>query len=239
MTSDPVLSMVAEAKAARSPTDVAAVVFDADGVLVDTEPAWAAARAALFNRHGRAFGEAEGRQTLGTGVAGTGGALSELLGEPDRAGELSAQLLAFLLEEVSKDPPRALPGAVELLDELRGAVPIGVASNSPRILLERSLEAARLAGLFDVVLGVDEVTEAKPAPDLYLTAVERLGAEPGESVAVEDSPAGVASALEAGLFVIGIQSLPQLRLDAHQVVDSLSDPVLRTWLGLSASGWVG
>ncbi len=132
MTSASVGPTVRETQSARS-VEVAAVVFDADGVLVDTEPAWGRARAALFNQHGREFTEAEDRQTLGTGIAGTSQALSKLLGEPDKDDELRHELLTLLIVEISKNPPHPLPGAVELVDELRGRVPIGVASNSPHV----------------------------------------------------------------------------------------------------------
>jgi len=208
----------------------AAVVFDADGVLVDTQPAWAAARRALFNKHGRQFGDAEHRQTLGTGIAGTAETLAARLGEPDQAGDLRDELISLLIEEVSETPPRSLPGAIELLDELRGELPTAVASNSPRVLLERSLKAARLDGLFDAVLGVDDVAHAKPAPDLYLAAVKRLDAAPKQTVAVEDSPTGLTSARRAGLSVIAVQSHAHVSLDGDLVVESLDDPRVRARL---------
>jgi len=210
----------------------AAVVFDSDGVLVDTEPAWISARRALFARHGLELGPREERRTLGTGVSGTGEVLSALLGQTGRAEGLSRELLELLLAEVAKVPPRALPGAFRLLDALRGNLPVAVASNSPRVLLSKTLEEAGLDGQFDVVLGADEVPNPKPAPDLYATAVERLGSEPADSVAVEDSPAGVAAARAAGLLVIGIRSRPDIDLDADEVADSLSDPRFASWIGL-------
>jgi len=209
-----------------------AVVFDADGVLVDTEPAWVAARTALFARHGRAFGPGESRDTLGTGVDGTGELLGALLGWPALAGELGDELLALLLEQVAGGRVRALPGAAALVRELRGRLGIAVASNSPRVLLDQTLQAAGLAGGFDVIVAADEVPHAKPAPDLYLSAVERLGARTAESVAVEDSPAGVASARAAGLHVIAIGSAPGLDMAAHEVAASLDDQVVRRRLGL-------
>lgn len=210
----------------------AAVVFDADGVLIDTEPAWVAARGALFARHGRRFGPPEITATLGTGVAGTAVALSRLLNRPTRARQLSDELLALLLEQVSSAPVRPLPGALDLVAELQGRLPLAVASNSPRQLLTRTLEAAGLAERFDVVLGADEVRHPKPAPDLYRTAVERLGTRPAETVAVEDSPTGVAAARAAGLYVLGIPSMAGVHLDADEVAHALDDPALRHRLGL-------
>ncbi|MDQ6806747.1 MAG: HAD family phosphatase [Actinomycetota bacterium] len=213
----------------------AAVVFDADGVLVDTQPAWTAARRALFHEYGRRFGEAERRKTLGTGISGTCEYLSALLGEADLQDEKGEKLLALLCAQVSMDPPHPLPGAAELLEELHGERPMGVASNSPRAVLERSLEAAGLDRLLDAVVGVDEVANAKPAPDLYLAAVARLDCEPAQSIAIEDSPAGVASARSAGLYVIGVQSRVEVMPGGDQVVRSLTDARLRSLLGLPAS----
>lgn len=158
--------------------------------------------------------------------------LGELLDRPDRTGKLSDELLALLLDEVASHSPRPLPGAIGLLKELRGQLPIAVASNSPRVLLGKSLEAAGLLRLADVLLGADEVREPKPAPDLYLGACKRLAARPNESIAIEDSPAGVTAAQAAGLYVIGIATRSDVTLHAQQVVDSLNDPQLRARLGL-------
>ncbi len=210
----------------------AAVVFDADGVLVDTEPAWAAARADLFARHGRRFGPGDGRRTLGTGVAGTGEVLAGLLGAPERADALAAELLDLLLEHVRARPPVALPGAAGLVGELRGRTPLAVASNAPRALLDTTLGAAGLAGLADVVVAADEVARPKPSPDLYVEALRRLGAPAAASVAVEDSPAGAASARAAGMWVIGVPSAPGVRLPADEVAGSLRDASVRRRLGL-------
>lgn len=210
----------------------AAVVFDADGVLLDTEGHWQAARHALFVHHGRAFGPAENRQTVGTGISGTGRALSRLLGHPELADDLSDQLLALLSERIAEQPPIPLPGALALVCELHGYLPIGVASNSPRALLGTSLECVGLEAAFDVVIGADEVAMAKPEPDIYLAACRRLDAAPEQSVAIEDSPTGTAAARGAGLYVIGVSSTPGCELDADQTADSLNDAHLRASLGL-------
>jgi len=207
-----------------------AVVFDCDGVLVDTEPAWIAARGALYERHARRFGAQDERRTLGTGVAGTGMTLAKLLGEPQRASALGGELLELLLDAVAMVAPRPLPGARELLERLRGRLPVAVASNSPRALLSQTLARSGLEGLFDIVLGADEVPNPKPAADLYATAVERLGSQPATSVAVEDSPAGIASARAAGLIVIGIRSRRDVSLEADEIAAGLDDPRFGDWL---------
>lgn len=210
----------------------AAVVFDADGVLLDTAGHWRAAREALFSRHGRAFGPAENGESVGTGILGTGQALSRLLGDPELAADFGNQLLTLLSRDIVERPPSPLRGAVAIVAELRDHIPIGVASNSPRALLRTSLEGAGLSKAFDVVVGVDDVAEAKPAPDLYLAACSGLGSAPERCLAIEDSPTGTAAARAAGLYVIGMPSVSGCELDADEIVGSLDDPDLRVRLGL-------
>ena len=94
------------------------------------------------------------------------------------------------------------------------------------------MRAAALDGAFAVVVTADQVREAKPAPDVYLEACRRLGASPAEAIALEDSPTGVAAARAAGLYVIGVPSLPGLALDADVVAGSLADGVVLEALGV-------
>ncbi len=124
-----------------------------------------------------------------------------------------------------------MPGSVELLAELRGTRPIAVASNSYRRLVDLSLQVSGFAGAFDVVITGDEIDRPKPAPDIYLEACRRLAVAPSDTVAVEDSPAGVASAKAAGLFVIGIPYLRDLTLpNADLQARSLEDQAVRETL---------
>jgi HAD superfamily hydrolase (TIGR01509 family) len=129
----------------------------------------------------------------------------------------------------------ARPGAVELVTALadRGT-PIGVASNSPRAIVDRALDFSILDVPFGVVLGGDEVDNPKPAPDLYLAACRGLGADPARAVALEDSPPGVAAAKAAGLTVIGVPSFPGVSLhEAHLVADSLEAAAVHAAVGLA------
>jgi HAD superfamily hydrolase (TIGR01509 family) len=117
---------------------------------------------------------------------------------------------------------------VELLAALDGRWPVAVASNSPRSHLLAGLTRTGLADRFDAVLGVEEVADPKPAPDLYLRACGLLGATPTGSLALEDSPPGVAAARAAGLYVVGVPSVVGVELDADAVFDSLADPAVLT-----------
>lgn len=209
------------------------VIFDCDGLLLDTEECWTKGERALFAAYGRNFTPELKRRLLGASGEASGRILASVLDLPGRETELARELLDFCWDEVVGGAvPR--PGAVELVDELRGTVPIGIASNSPRELVEAALEATGLDGTFDVVLGVDDVRRPKPDGEIYLAACERLGATPSRSIAVEDSPTGVASARAAGMYVIGVPSYAGVELDADEVTGSLADPVVRRAI---AAGW--
>ena len=210
------------------------VVFDCDGVLLDTEEAWTRSETDLFARYGRTYGTAEKLALIGTSLAEAGARMEPMLGQPGRAEELLAELLELTEVEFSRGV-RPMRGALELVNELRAAErPIAVASNSFRKLVDLALQGAGIADRFVAVLAGDEVASPKPAPDLYLEACRRLGVEPDTAVAIEDSPTGVASARDAGLYVIGVPYLPEIELpDADLVVESLEASEVRAVLGLA------
>ena len=119
------------------------------------------------------------------------------------------------------------------MQEVKGRVPVAVASNTPHRLVLGALSCAGMDRHFEVVVTADQVPEPKPSPDVYLRACELLGARPPCSIALEDSPTGIAAARAAGMYVIGIPSFPGVRLDAADLVgDSLDDPRVRSALGL-------
>jgi HAD superfamily hydrolase (TIGR01549 family) len=201
-------------------------VFDCDELLLDTEECWTRGEEALFAAYGRTFRPEHKRRLLGASGEASGRILASVLDQPGRERELARELLDFCWGEVVEGAaPR--PGAVELVEELRGTVPIGIASNSPRALVEAALDAAGLDGPFDMILGVDDVRRTKPDAEICLAACERLGGTPSRSIALEDSPTGVAAARAAGLYVIGVPSYPGVELDADEVTGSLADPAVR------------
>jgi HAD superfamily hydrolase (TIGR01509 family) len=210
-----------------------AVVFDNDGLLLDTEPCWTLAEQALFARYGREFDLAAKRALVGTSPKTSAPILERLLGGADTGQRLSEQLYSLALDEIAKGAaPRR--GAAELVSRLRAAgLPLAVASNSPRQHLLAGLRRTGLHDAFDVVLGVDDVANPKPAPDLYLAACAGLAAAPADAVALEDSPPGVAAARAAGLRVIGIPSVAGVALTAADMVaGSLADAAVHQALGL-------
>jgi HAD superfamily hydrolase (TIGR01509 family) len=208
-----------------------AVVFDNDGLLLDTEPCWTRAEQALFRSHGAEFGLPAKRALVGTSPPTAAPILERLLGRPGAGKQLSDELYSLALAEIS-DGAVPRPGAAELVARLRLAgMPLAVASNSPRRHLMAGLRRTGLDSAFDVVLGVDDVASPKPAPDLYLDACTALQVAPASAIALEDSPPGVAAARAAGLFVIGIPSVPGVVLTADMVAASLADAAVYRALG--------
>src|SRR3954454_21410693 len=196
----------------RPPQPPAAVVFDCDGLLLDTESAWTRGEDVLYRRYGRKFTLEDKQELLGTSAEKSRGIFERHLGLPGRGAEIAAQLRELVLDEVRRTAP-PMPGAVELVAALRAAgIPVGVASNSPRAVVERALRTAGLHDAFDAVVTADDVEHAKPAPDVYLANCRALGADPEHSVALEDSHTGVGAALAARMFVIGVPSLAGVAL---------------------------
>ncbi|GAA4305185.1 HAD family phosphatase [Streptomyces venetus] len=210
------------------PAGAEAVVFDCDGLLVNTEDCWSVAESALFAAHGLPFGPAEKALVLGRTLEAAGEAMAGHFGRPGAGAEIAADLLARVRKELERGA-EALPGAVDLVRACRAGVPAAVASNSPRELLDTALESAGLLDLFPVSFAADEVPSAKPAPDLYLTACAALGVAPERSVSFEDSATGIASARAAGLFVAVVPSLPGGDLDHDWLGTSLAEPGLLDW----------
>ena len=211
-----------------------AVVFDNDGLLLDTESVWTRAEEDLFERRGASFSPADKRRLVGTSAAIAGGVLEERLGEPGQAAALIEELNELVVAELEHGV-EAMIGARDLLAALRRrGTPIGLVSNSPLAFVARSLELVGFEGHFDVVLSAHEVAAPKPAPDPYLEACRRLGVEAGPGVvALEDSPTGVAAARAAGLTVIGVPSIAGVALDeAHHLAESLLDDVIAHQLAL-------
>jgi HAD superfamily hydrolase (TIGR01509 family) len=215
-----------------SPPRWEAVIFDCDGVLLDTEKCWTRAEEALFASYGRDFTPEHKRSLVGTGGELAAELLASMLELPGRGGALLSELHRLARREFAA-AASATRGAIELLHELTVEFRIGLASNTPRELVKIGLRRAEVdAGLFDTIVCADEVRRPKPAPDVYERACSRLGVNAYRTVVIEDSPSGVAAARAAGMAVVGLVSTPGVELSADWVVPTLADPELRTVLGL-------
>jgi len=211
-----------------------AVLFDNDGLFLDTESVWTRGEQQLFETRGLTFGLEHKQALVGSSEKVAAGKLAVFLDEPGNEKAIMEQLNDLVLKELDGGVD-AMVGARELLAELtRRGIPVGLVSNSPVAFIHRSHEMADTGLPFGAVVSGHEVPEAKPAPDAYLEACRQLGVEPSKrAVALEDSPSGVTAAAAAGLFVIGIPSVPGIELEgADLVADSLeSADVVEKLLG--------
>jgi HAD superfamily hydrolase (TIGR01509 family) len=200
-----------------------AIVFDLDGLLLDTEPGWHRAEAELLRRHGAAYTDADETATLGLSLHDTIGRYLPRLGLGiDAVPILAAELIDLVrLEYAGAIAPR--PGAAELVSGLRGRVPLGIASNTARSLVLAALESGPFGDAFEAIVSAEEVARPKPAPDIYLEACRRLGVAPPAAVALEDSTSGILAASAAGLTVIAVPQWPMVDTSAaNHVATSLA-----------------
>jgi HAD superfamily hydrolase (TIGR01509 family) len=213
----------------------AAVIFDNDGLTLDTEHTWTRAESTLYERYGTEFTLDHKREMLGTSGAKSARAMERHLGLPGRGHELHVELRELVHSELAGAGVAPMPGALDLLAALRErGIPIGLATNSGREFATRALRSAGLHETFDAVVSAEDVPRPKPAPDVYLAAAAQLGADPAECVALEDSETGVAAARGAGMTVVGVPSFPGIALDtADLVAPSLADPRVWQLLGLT------
>lgn len=204
------------------PFSPVAVVFDLDGLLVDSEPLWGRAEKRVVLGLGHAWDPAIRTLLLGKGSEDAAAALAAYVGGVD-AVEVERRMLAEALTEF-RNGVQARAGAHGLVGALDGRIPLAVATNSRRVLAELALTSAGFDGRFQAVVCAEDVRAPKPAPDPYRTACARLGVDPARCVAFEDSPTGVASAKAAGLWVVGCPSFPgQVLTGADSVVMRLAD----------------
>jgi HAD superfamily hydrolase (TIGR01509 family) len=206
---------------------IEAVVFDLDGLLIETEEIWDEVREALVRERGGRWTESAQRDMMGMSSSEWSRYLHETLGLPEAPEELNRLVVERMAERYREQLP-LLPGAVEAVQRVAARWPLAVASSSNRPLIDLVLELSGLAPLFQVTVSSEEVPRGKPAPDVYLEAARRLGVEPERAAAIEDSQAGIGSAHAAGMRVIAIPNRSFRPSDealaaADVVLDSLDE----------------
>jgi HAD superfamily hydrolase (TIGR01509 family) len=182
---------------------IAGIVFDLDGVLIESEVAWSRAREAVTTESGGRWHDRAQAEMMGMSSTEWSRYMHERLGvslPPERISEHVVERLERLFSE---NLP-LVSGAREVVEELGRRWPLAIASSSNRRLIDLTLELSGLAGTFRASVSSEEVRRGKPAPDVYLAAVQRLGLKPADCVAVEDSAGGLRSASVAGMRVIAI-----------------------------------
>src|SRR5215469_1334266 len=180
---------------------IAAVVFDLDGVLVDSESVWDAARREVVASNGGRWQAAATRAMMGMSSPEWSRYLHDQLCVPLEPEQINELVVAALLDQYRRRLP-LLPGAVVAVRRLADRWPLGLASSSNRPVIDVVLEQAGITGYFAITVSGEEVAAGKPAPDVYLAATRRLGVDPADAAAVEDSTNGLRAAAAAGMVVI-------------------------------------
>lgn len=179
------------------------VVFDMDGVLVDTEPVWEEVRRAYVAESGGVWQPDSQRRLMGMSTSEWARYLSDELGVHRDPKTVADEVVARMAARYRQALP-LLPGAVDAVHRLAVRFRLGLASSSPRLLIEQVLASAGLDGAFAATLSTEEVAAGKPAPDVYLAAAQRLGLPADRCAAIEDSTNGLRAAAAAGCAVIAV-----------------------------------
>lgn len=183
-----------------------AVVFDMDGVIVDSEPVWQQVRVDLIGEHRGVWTERDGDDTRGRSSEVWSTRISERLGGSLPPAEVFEQVLQRMADSYERHLP-LFPGAVDAIERIAAGYTVAVASGSPNALVDIVLERSGLRGVVAAVGYGDEVPAGKPEPDIYLDVLTRLGVEPAKAVGVEDSESGLLSVQAAGMHSIALVSL--------------------------------
>lgn len=204
-----------------------AVVFDLDGVLLDSEHIWDEVREQLTRERGGSWHEGAQRDMMGMSAPEWSRYLHERLGVPEPPETINEEVVERLEARYRERLP-LLPGAVGAVERLADRWPLGLASSSNRPVIALALDLAGVAGRFRTVVSSEEVARGKPAPDVYVEAARRLQVEPGSCVAVEDSHNGILSAHAAGMCVVAIPNRrfpprPEALAEADLVLGSLDE----------------
>jgi HAD superfamily hydrolase (TIGR01509 family) len=186
--------------------DPLAVVFDLDGVLIDSEQVWDEVRRGVATAAGRAWPPGTTTALQGMSTQEWSRHLVDRVGVPGPPETVAAEVIRRVAERYWHELP-LLPGAVDTVRALGARWPLAVASSSPPMLIRLVLVTADIAGCFRAVVSSEEVPRGKPAPDVYLAAAARLGVEPTGCVAIEDSANGLRSAAAAGMVVVAAPNL--------------------------------
>ena len=206
------------------------VVFDLDGVLVDSEPVWEQVRRGLVAERGGHWAPDAQRRIMGMSTPEWARYLSEDLGVALPADEV-ARIVTDRMAARYREHVPLMDGAVDAVHRIAARWPLAVASSAPVTLIETVLQAVGLRACFKAVMSTEQVAHGKPAPDIYLAVTAELGCPPPECAAVEDSSNGLRSAAAAGLRVIAI---PQAQYPPNPDALAQASLVLPDLAGLTA-----
>ena len=206
---------------------IEAVVFDMDGVLVDSEEIWDEARRTLALEHGLAWPESAQRDMMGMSSLEWSRYMHERVGLTEAPEEISAEVVSRIEDLYWQHLP-LLEGAAQAVERMAKRFRLGLASSSNRPIIELVLELAAIADCFEVTVSSEEVERGKPGPDVYLETLRRMKVAPARAAAIEDSTNGLLSARAAGMFVVAVPNpvyppRPDALAVADVVIDSLTE----------------
>ena len=208
-----------------------AVVLDMDGLLLDTEQLWDEVRENLARERGGNWSERAQSDMMGMSSPEWSRYMHDVVGLEEPPDEIADEVVRRMADRYREHLP-LLPGAKEAVERLAARWPLGLASSSNRPLIDLALEVGGLAPLFSATVSSEEVERGKPAPDVYLETMRRLGVEPARVAAVEDSRSGIRSAHAAGMRVIAI---PNAHYPPDPETLGLADSVLSSLEELDAN----
>jgi HAD superfamily hydrolase (TIGR01509 family) len=201
-----------------------AVVFDCDGLLIDTEVRWAVAERRVVEQLGGVWSEELREDLVGGSGDNTARRIAEWVGLPESAlGRILTDVYDSYLAVIDELGVEPMPGARSLVATIAGRIPFAVASNTREHTVRATLAASGLPPVFEHVLAPSQERLPKPAPDVYLAACDALGVHAADAVAFEDSPPGLAAARAAGMYVIAVPSEGVHEVEADLVLGSLLD----------------
>jgi len=200
------------------------IVFDLDGLLLDSEQLWDEAREQLAHERGGRWHERAQRDMMGMSSVEWSRYMHQRIGVADSPEEINREVVRRL-EALYRERLPLIEGAREAVERLAERWPLGLASSSNRPIIDLVLELADLGRFFGATVSSEEVARGKPAPDVYLEAAARLGVEPPRCAAVEDSHNGIRSAASAGMAVIAI---PNRMFPPDRQALELADVVLNS-----------
>jgi HAD superfamily hydrolase (TIGR01509 family) len=184
-------------------TSVQAVIFDLDGVILETEELWDEVREGLARERGGRWSDRAQSDMMGMSSPEWSQYMHDVVGLTESPEEINREVVGRMLERYAEELP-LIDGAVEAVKRLAEDWPLGLASSSNRELIDRALEVSGIAPYFRATCSSEEVARGKPAPDVYLETARRLDVEPTACAAVEDSASGIRSAHAAGMRVVAI-----------------------------------
>ncbi|MFD7287411.1 HAD family hydrolase [Streptomyces sp. NPDC059863] len=207
-----------------------AIVFDCDGTLMDTECHWQDARILALREFGFSPAPGFAERAKGLHYSECGRLMADEAGRPDLDEEMTDRLLAHFRALVA-DNPMTMPGARQLVETAAQFAPLAVASNCPREVVESCLDTAGLLDLFGHIVVPEDEMRPKPHPDVYLAAARLCGADPADTLAIEDSHCGIQAADQAGMRIMGVGPWPDARTVAlvDLWVRSLDEPEVSGW----------